>query len=96
MIESNYSVCLRAIFEEAYRILPSGGALGIMDMDPFSASFLKLASNPFAFTAFKSTEPWLNEYVRMDLYQVLVDCGFSSIQAKPNSPRHRTVVAYKK
>lgn len=85
----------RQIIAEALRILPSGGALSIMDMNPRSIFFQKFAANPFAFAAFKSTEPWLNEYVTMDLEQTLVECGFKNVQVLENSPRHRTVVAFK-
>ena len=88
-------VCNRQIFEEAWRILPTGGAISIMDMNPRSVFFQKFAANPFAFAAFKSTEPWLNEYVTMDLEQTLERCGFKSITVMENSPRHRTVVAFK-
>ena len=84
-----------AVFQEAYRVLPSGGAIAVMDMDPDSDSFRKLTSNPFALAAFKSTEPWLQEYVSMDLYQTLRDSGFAKVQMLSNSPRHRTVVAFK-
>mmetsp|Transcript_16182 Transcript_16182/g.23600 ORF Transcript_16182/g.23600 Transcript_16182/m.23600 type:complete len:369 (-) Transcript_16182:35-1141(-) len=84
-----------AIFQEAYRILPSGGAIAIMDMDPDSTNFKKFSSNPFAFTAFKSTEPWIQEYVSMDMYSSLRNCGFSKVQMLSNSPRHRTVVGFK-
>jgi len=84
-----------AVFQEAYRILPSGGAIAIMDMDPDSANFKKFASNPFAFTAFKSTEPWIQEYASMDMYSLLRNCGFGKVQMLSNSPRHRTVVAFK-
>lgn len=37
-----------------------GGAISLMDMNPDSVFFRKFASNPFAFAAFKSTEPWLS------------------------------------
>ena len=84
------------VFKEAYDVLPSGGVISIMDMDPQSAFFKKFASNPFAFAAFKSTEPWIQEYVRMDLVQRLKEVGFEDIQIAPNSVRHRTVVAVKK
>ena len=77
-------------------MLPAGGAISIMDMNPLSESFQKLAANPFAFAAFRSTEPWLQEYVTMDLEETLRSCGFSDVKVKPNSPRHRTVVALKR
>lgn len=86
----------REIFKNAYDLLPMGGALALMDMDPLSPFFKKFASNPFAFAAFKSTEPWIQEYVGMDLVAVLKEVGFSSVEVDPNSPRHRTVVAFKR
>lgn len=86
----------REIFAEAYRVLPPGGALTLMDMDPTAPAFEKLASNPFAFAAFRSTEPWLHEYISLDLQKVLGDVGFSDISVASNSPRHRTVVALKR
>jgi hypothetical protein len=39
-----------------------------MEMDPSSAAFQRIFSNVFAYTAFKSTEPWLVEYVTLDLH----------------------------
>jgi ubiquinone/menaquinone biosynthesis C-methylase UbiE len=86
----------RNVFIEAHRVLRSGGAFTFMDVDPESASFQKLASNPFAFQAFRSTEPWLQEYISMNLATTLQEVGFSSISVKSNSPRHRTIVAIKK
>jgi hypothetical protein len=53
-----------------------------MDMDPRSDFFIKFASNPFAFTAFKSTEPFIHEYIVMDLENTLKECGFSGIEVK--------------
>ena len=86
----------RAFFEEAYRLLPTGGAIAIMDMNPRSEAFQKVVNNPFAYAAFKSTEPWLQQYVNMNLENELEKSGFESITVLPNSPRHRTVVAFKK
>jgi ubiquinone/menaquinone biosynthesis C-methylase UbiE len=85
----------RAMIVEAFRVLPSGGAVAIMDMDPNSAAFQKVASNPFAFTAFKSTEPWLQEYMQVDLLGELHNAGFIDVIIQNNSPRHRTCTAFK-
>ena len=85
----------QAMFQEAYRLLPTGGAISIMDMDPQAPNFKKFAANPFAFAAFKSTEPWITEYIAIDIESVLRDCGFVDVQIKSNSPRHRTIVAFK-
>lgn len=83
------------MFEEVYRILPNGGVFAFMDMDPLAENFKKFASNPFAFAAFKSTEPWIREYVSMDIMKELRETGFKHIEIKSNSPRHRTIVAFK-
>lgn len=84
-----------AAFREAYRLLPSGGCLALMDIDPQSESFQRLASNPFGFAAFTSTEPWLAEYIALPLQAELQSVGFVDVSTRSNSPRHRTVVAWK-
>ena len=38
-----------------------------MEMNPESAGWQKVLSNPFAFAAFRSTEPWLEQYVVLDM-----------------------------
>lgn len=43
----------------------------IMEMDPNSAAFQRIFSNVFAYTAFKSTEPWLVDYVTLDLHEAM-------------------------
>lgn len=83
----------RAVVSEAYRVLSSGGIVSIMDMDPLSEHFKRFASNPFAFAAFKATEPWIQEYVALDLVALLRDCGFTEVTVRSNSPRHRTIIA---
>jgi ubiquinone/menaquinone biosynthesis C-methylase UbiE len=84
-----------AIFAEAYRLLRPGGALQIMEMDPISPILARVRSNPFAFTAFASTEPYLKDYLSFGMEQALEDAGFEAAAQAPNSPRHRTVVAHK-
>ncbi|GBF97263.1 methyltransferase type 11 [Raphidocelis subcapitata] len=85
----------RAILREAYRLLKPGGVMAIMEMNPASPAFQRIFSNPFAFAAFKSTEPHLTEYVTLDLAAAYTDAGFNAPQQLENTPRHRTVVARK-
>jgi ubiquinone/menaquinone biosynthesis C-methylase UbiE len=85
----------RAIISEAFRLLRPGGALQIMEMDPSSPILARVRSNPFAFTAFASTEPYLKEYLTFPLEAELQGAGFEPAAQAPNSPRHRTVVAHK-
>jgi len=66
----------KQVLMEAYKILPNGGAFSLMDINPKSLFFQKFASNPFAFAAFKSTEPWIQSYVKLDLEQALEETGF--------------------
>ena len=84
------------IIKEAYRLLRPGGAFAIMDMNPSSEAFQRIQNNLFAYTAFKSTEPWLAEYASLDVHAALREAGFEVSQQLENSPRHRTIVAKKK
>jgi hypothetical protein len=50
-----------------------------MEMDPNSAAFQRIFSNVFAYTAFKSTEPWLVDYVTLDLHDAMTQVGQSRV-----------------
>ncbi|CAM9879814.1 unnamed protein product [Pylaiella littoralis] len=84
----------RDIFREAYRVLRPGGAISFMDMNPRSPSFQNLARNPFSLAGFKSSEPYLQDYISLDLGQELLAAGFRNPEVRSNSARHRTCVAY--
>ncbi|AFZ44639.1 Methyltransferase type 11 [Halothece sp. PCC 7418] len=83
----------KAIFQEAKRLVKPGGYFCLMDMNPQSPVYQKMP--PYVFTLLKSTEPYLDEYFTLDLHQALTDAGFAAPKIIPNSPRHRTVIAYK-
>lgn len=65
----------KAIFREAFRLLRPGGVLSIMEMNPASPAFQRVLSNPFAYTAFKSTEPYLEEYIGLDMAGAMQRAG---------------------
>lgn len=64
-------------------------------MNPASDGFQRVFRNPFAYAAFKSTEPWLMEYMSLDLPGTLHAAGFSQVLQAESTPRHWTIVATK-
>jgi SAM-dependent methyltransferase len=81
----------RAVLAEAARLLRPGGVIALVDQDPDSAVIRRLPV-PIA-TLLKSTEPYLEEYFRLDLPAALQDSGFRNIQRSAADPRHRVLVA---
>ena len=67
-----------------------------MEMNPASQIFQKVMQNPIPYTIFKSTEPWLLEYVNLDMKAAMMDAGLMDPMQLENSPRHKSVVAIKK
>ncbi len=82
------------IIAEAYRLVRPGGHFAIMDMNPQSETFTKM--QPYVLTLFKSTEPFLDQYLASDIAKQLKETGFSTLSVVCNTPRHRTIVACKK
>ena len=64
-------------------------------MDPGSARFQRMFANPFAFVPFKATEPWLEEYMNLDLLHVLQNIGYRDVQRQSSTPGHFTLVGRK-
>ncbi len=64
-------------------------------MNPASEGFQRVFRNPFAYAAFKSTEPWLMEYMSLDLLDSLKAAGFAQVLQAEATPRHLTMVARK-
>lgn len=85
----------QAIFREAFRLLRPGGSLAIMEMDPKAPAFQGTIKNPAAYCAFKATEPWLLEYISLDMHSDLSAAGFTTLRQGSASPRHKVVVAVK-
>lgn len=73
--------------------LPAVPSSSPQDMDPEAPAFQRIVNNPMLFALFKSTEPWLQDYVSLELTKELREAGFKDIEVRSNSPRHRTVVA---
>ena len=68
----------------------------MQEMNPASKGFQRVFKNPFAYAAFKSTEPWLMEYMSVDLPDSLRAAGFAQVLDAEATPRHLTVIATKK
>ncbi|GLJ44861.1 hypothetical protein SUGI_0944050, partial [Cryptomeria japonica] len=84
------------VIDEANRLLKSGGALCIMEMNPHSPLVQKMVNNVFAFTAFKATEPYFDDYRTFSIEKAIEERGFTFPFQADNSPRHRTIVAHKR
>jgi len=82
------------IVAEAYRLIRPGGHFAIMDMNPQSETFAKM--QPYVLTLLKSTEPFLDQYLALDIAELLKEAGFSAPSVACNTPRHRAIVACKK
>jgi len=81
----------QAVLKEAHRLLKPGGHFALMDMNPASRVYARMS--PAILTLLKSTEPYLDQYFNLDLPDALEAAGFTNITLKPNTPRHRVVVA---
>lgn len=81
----------RKILAEARRVLRPQGYLAVMDMNPGSEVYARMP--PFILTHLKSTEPYLDQYMNLDLQQEMRAAGFEEPVLICNTPRHRTLVA---
>ena len=85
----------RAILAEAFRILKPGGVVVLGEMDPGSPAFGRVLNSPFAFAAFRSSEPHLLEYISLDVPRAAREAGFVGVRTGAHSPRHFTLVGVK-
>ena len=87
---------LANLAKEAHRLLRPGGVYAIMDQDPGSPAVQRIMGNVMAYAAFRSTEPYLDDYFATDVEQVLRGAGFERTCMEPcSSDRHRIVAGLK-
>lgn len=65
------------------------------EMNPASPSFKVVLGNPIAYAAFKSTEPWLLDYMALDLAELAQSVGFVHVAETSSTPSHKTFIACK-
>ena len=80
----------RALLREARRLLAPGGCFALMDMNPSSGSFQSMPA--YRMTLLKSTEPFLDAYLTLDLPAELEAAGFEGVSSRPCTPRHRAIL----
>eukprot|EP00612_Vaucheria_litorea_P002044 CAMPEP_0171458132 /NCGR_PEP_ID=MMETSP0945-20130129/3935_1 /TAXON_ID=109269 /ORGANISM="Vaucheria litorea, Strain CCMP2940" /LENGTH=336 /DNA_ID=CAMNT_0011983883 /DNA_START=191 /DNA_END=1201 /DNA_ORIENTATION=- len=82
-----------AIFKEAYRILRPGGVFSILDLDKDNLEIL--LENPFVAAVYKQTEPYMSEYLSLNMPVALGEAGFELLEIRSSSPSHLALIARK-
>ena len=78
-----------AVLAEAFRLLRPGGALLMVDQDPASSVLQRLPAA--VATLLKSTEPYIEQYFRLDMAEALQSAGFRDLRIQSCDPRHRVI-----
>ena len=81
----------RAVLAEAARLLRPGRVIALVDQEPDSAVIRRLPA-PIA-THLNRSEPYLEDYIRLDLPAALQEAGFRKVQRSAADPRHRVLAA---
>lgn len=87
------AIAAQKIIQEAYRLLKPGGYFAIMDMNPTCDVFSRMP--PYLLTLLKSTEPYLDQYLSLEMTAAFQTAGFTAPKIVINSPRHRTIIGQK-
>ncbi|CAB1096673.1 unnamed protein product [Ectocarpus sp. CCAP 1310/34] len=83
----------KAMFREAHRVLRPGGVFTILDLDKNNLAIL--LENPFVAAVYKQTEPYMPEYMNLDMNSALEEVGFELLEVRNTSPSHIAIVARK-
>jgi SAM-dependent methyltransferase len=81
----------RRILQEARRLLAPGGCLALMDMNPASGAYQTMPA--VVMTLLRSTEPYMDQFLALDLAEALRQAGFTTVHEEACSPRHRALLA---
>jgi ubiquinone/menaquinone biosynthesis C-methylase UbiE len=83
----------KSIFAEAFRILKPGGSFTMLDLD--KENLENLLENPFVAAIYKRTEPYMEEFLKLDPKTDLKEAGFEIAEVDNASRSHRVYVARK-
>lgn len=83
----------KSIFAEAFRILKPGGSFTMLDLD--KENLENLLENPFVAAIYKRTEPYMEEFLKLDPKTDLKEAGFEITEVDNASRSHRVYVARK-
>mmetsp|Transcript_16136 Transcript_16136/g.16267 ORF Transcript_16136/g.16267 Transcript_16136/m.16267 type:complete len:368 (-) Transcript_16136:307-1410(-) len=82
-----------SLFAEAYRILKPGGSFTMLDLDKDNLE--NLLENPFVSAIYKQTEPYMQEFLKVNPLEDLPKAGFEVTAADNASKSHKVYVGRK-